>query len=219
VISSDPHAHQALRASAEGLDPDPWLRAFLDARRVEAGLEAAGVIALGVDGRARIRAWSGRGAGSDALAFAEPWAAGTPFPEDLLDRLDLGCATITVCGPRALLVAARAGDEQPDPLVCEPLVEALVALEQGRAATAALGAAAALCATTSEGEIWDAASVALGQRFTAGSATSIEVPGSARRLDARTTGVADESALAAIADLVAIALGRGDGPRAAVAMA
>jgi hypothetical protein len=41
------------------------------------------------------------------------------------------------------------------------------------------------------------------------------VPGSRRRLDAHAAGVADEAALAAIADLVAIALGRGDAVPAA----
>jgi hypothetical protein len=210
VAGSDPHAHQALRAGAEGLDPDPWLRAYLDARRVEAHLDAAGVVALGLDGRARVRAWSGRGADHAALAFAEPWPSDAPFPDDLLRALGLRSATVTVCGPRALLVAARCRHAYPDPLEPEPLIEALVSLEQGRAAASALGAAAALCATRNEGEIWRAATYALGQGFRHGPATSIAVPGSERRLDACVSGVADESALAAIADLVAIALGRGD---------
>jgi hypothetical protein len=215
VTPSDPHVHQALRASAEGLDPDPWLRAFLDARRAEAGVDAVGIVALGLDGRARVRAWSGRGAAGAALAQAAAWPSDGPFPPQLLDELGLGCAVVTVCGPRALLVAARCSDEMPAPLPEEPLVDALLAVEQGRAATHALGAAAALCATTTEGEIWHAATRALDQRFTHGPAVSIEVPGSDRRLDACASGVADEAALAAVADLVAIALGRSD----AVAMA
>ena len=210
VTGSDPYAHQALRASAEGNDPDPWLRAYLDGRRVESHLDAAGVVALGLDGRARIRAWSGRGSTAPALGLAEPWPSDAPFPVDLLEALGLGCAAVTACGPRALLVAARCGHATPDHLPPEPLIEALLSLEQGRAATTALGAAAALCATRTEGEIWRAATHALGQRFTAGPATSVAVPGSERRLDACASGVADESALAAIADLVAIALGRGD---------
>ena len=210
MTGSDPHAHQALRASAEGLDPDPWLRAYLDGRRAEAHLDAAGVVALGLDGRARIRAWSGRGSTAPALRLAEPWPSDAPFPVDLLEALGLGCASVTACGPRALLVAARCGHAIPDHLPAEPLIEALLSLEQGRAATTALGAAAALCATRTEGEIWRAATHALDQRFTRGPATSVAVPGSERRLDACSSGVADESALAAIADLVAIALGRGD---------
>ena len=215
MTPTDPHVHQALRASAEGLDPDPWLRAFLDARRTEAGVDATGIVALGLDGRARIRAWSGRGATTTALAGAGAWPSEGPFPLELLDELDLGCAVVTVCGSRALLVAASAGDEMPAPLPEEPLIDALLALEQGRAATIALGAAAALCATRTEGEIWIAATHALDQRFTRGPAVSIEVPGWDRRLDACVSGVADEAALAAVADLVAIALGRSD----AVAMA
>jgi hypothetical protein len=206
----DPHAHQALRASAEGLDPDPWLRAYLDTRRTKAHVDAAGIVALGLDGRARVRAWSGRGATRAARALGDAWISSEPFPAEALAALGLGGAAVTVCGPRALLVAARRGGTAPPPLPAEPMIEALLALEQGRAATAALGAAAALCATRTSAEVWRAVAGTLGDRFASGQPLSIAVPGSERRLDASASGVADEAALAAIADLVAIALGRGE---------
>ena len=204
----DPHAHQALRASAAGLDADPWLRAYLEARRTAAQLDAAGIVALGLDGRARVRAWSGRGATRIAQAIGAPWAGGEPFPLAALRALGLGSATVTECGSRALLVAARRGSTPPPPLPGEPLIDALLALEQGRAATNALGAAAALCATRTPGEIWSAVAHTLAERFPEGQPTSVAVPGSRRGLDAHSAGVADDAALAAIADLVAIALGR-----------
>jgi hypothetical protein len=204
----DLHAHQALRASAEGLDADPWLRAYLDARRAHARIDAAGVVALGLDGRARVRAWSGRGATRAARAFGEPWMGTEPLPAEALAALGLGSAAVTVCGPRALLIAARRASTAPTPLPPEPLIEALLALEQGRAATTALGAAAALCATRTPGEVWLAVAHTVGQRFGTGAPTSVAVPGSRRRLDAYAAGVADEAALAAIADLVGIALER-----------
>jgi hypothetical protein len=204
----DPNAHQALRASAAGLDPDPWLRAYLEARRTAARLDAAGIVALGLDGRARVRAWSGRGATRIADAIGGPWAGGDAFPAAALRVLGLGSATLTECGSRALLVAARRGHAAPAPLPSESLLDALLALEQGRAATNALGAAAAICATRTPAEVWRAAARTLEERFTTGQATSVAVAGTTRRLDARSTGAADEAALAAIADLVAIALGR-----------
>jgi hypothetical protein len=209
VARVDPHAHQALRASAAGLDADPWLRAFLEARRTSGRLDAAGIVALGLDGRARVRAWSGRGATRIAQALVDPWPGGEPVPAEALARLGLGSATLTECGSRALLVAARRGGSPPAALHAEPLIDALLAVEQGRAATKALGAAAAICATRSPAEVWRAASRTLEQRFATGQPASIAVPGTSRRLDARSAGVADEAALAAIADLVAIALGRG----------
>jgi hypothetical protein len=215
VAATDLHAQQALRASAEGLDADPWLRAYLEAQRAQWRIDAAGIVALGLDGRARVRAWSGRGATRAAQALHEPWTTGEPLPAETLSELGLGSAAVTVCGPRALLVAARRASRAPAPLAPEPLIEALLALEQGRAATSALGAAAALCATRTPGEVWRAASHTLGQRFGRGTPTSVAVPGSRRRLDAHAAGVADEAALAAIADLVAIALGRGDAVPAA----
>ena len=144
----DPHAHQALTASAAGRDADPWLRAYLDARRTSAQLDAAGIVAIGVDGRARVRAWSGRGATRIAEAIDDPWAGGDPFPASALGAVGLGSAAITVCGSRALLVAARRASTAPPPLPSEPLIDALLELEQGRAATNALGAAAALVSTT-----------------------------------------------------------------------
>jgi hypothetical protein len=208
VAKIDPHAHQALRASAAGLDADPWLRAYLDARRTAAHLDAAGVVALGLDGRARVRAWSGRGATRIADAVDAPWTIGDPFPARVLRELGLGSATLTECGSRALLVAARRCHTAPPALANEPLIDALLALEQGRAATAALGAAAALCATRTPAEVWNAVTRTLAARFPDGAPTSVSVPGSRRRLDASSSGVADDAALAAIADLVAIALGR-----------
>jgi hypothetical protein len=206
----DPHAHQALRASAAGLDADPWLRAYLDARRTAAHLDAAGIVALGLDGRARVRSWSGRGATRIADAVRDPWAGGEIFPVAALRALGLGSAAVTMCGSRALLIAARRGSAAPPPLTPEPLLDALLALEQGRAATNALGAAAAICATRTPDEVWRAATATLSERFTTGPPTSVGVAGTQRRLDARSGGVADDAALAAIADLVAIALGRGD---------
>jgi hypothetical protein len=107
-----------------------------------------------------------------------------------------------------VLVAARRCSSPPAALTAEPLIDALLALEQGRAATNALGAAAAICATRTPAEVWRAATRTLEERFATGQPTSVGVPGSARSLDARSAGVADEAALAAIADLVAIALGR-----------
>jgi hypothetical protein len=210
VAKIDPHAHQALRACAAGLDADPWLRAYLEARRTAAHLDAAGVVALGLDGRARVRAWSGRGATRIAQAIGAPWAGGDPFPAAALRALGLGSATLTECGAHALLVAARRGCTPPPPLPGEPLIDALLALEQGRAATNALGAAAALCATRTPAEIWSAVAHALAERFGDGQPTSVSVPGTRRRLDAHSSGVADDAALAAIADLVAVALGRTD---------
>jgi hypothetical protein len=210
VAKTDPHAHQALRASAAGLDADPWLRAYLEARRTSAHLDAAGVVALGLDGRARVRAWSGRGATRIAEAIGAPWAGDEPFPSAALRALGLGSATLTACGAHALLVAARRGSTPPPPLPGEPLLDALLALEQGRAATNALGAAAALCATRTPAEVWSAVRHALAARFRDGQPTSLSVPGSPRRLDAHSASVADDAALAAIADLVAIALGRTD---------
>ena len=204
----DPHAHQALRASAAGLDADPWLRAYLEARRTAAQLDAAGIVALGLDGRARVRAWSGRGATRIAQTVGAPWAGGEPFPSAELRALGLGSATVTECGSRALLVAARRGSTPPAALPTEPLIDALLALEQGRAATNALGAAAALCATRSASEVWNAVARVLAERFPEGQPASVSVPGTERRLDAHSSGVADDAALAAIADLVAIALGR-----------
>jgi hypothetical protein len=209
VAKIDPHAHQALRASAAGLDADPWLRAYLEARRTAAGLDAAGVVALGLDGRARVRAWSGRGATRIAQAIGAAWAGGDPFPSASLRALGLGSATVTACGACALLVAARRGSTPPPPLPGEPLIDALLALEQGRAATNALGAAAALCATRTPREIWSAVTHVLADRFPDGQPASVAVPGTPRRLDAHSTGVADDAALAAIADLVAIAITRG----------
>jgi hypothetical protein len=208
VAKIDPHAHQALGASAAGLDPDPWLRAYLDARRTAACLDAAGIVALGLDGRARVRAWSGRGATRIAEAVEAPWAGGEPFPEAALRALGLGSATLTECGSRALLVAARRCHTAPPPLLAEPLIDALLALEQGRAATNVLGAAAALCAAHTPAEVWNAVTRTLAERFAHGSPSSVSVPGTRRRLDATSSGVADDAALAAIADLVAISLGR-----------
>lgn len=204
----DPHAHQALRASAAGLDPEPWLRAFLEARRTSGQLDAAGIVALGLDGRARVRAWSGRGATRIGQLAVDPWPGGEAFPTAVLGRLGLGSATLTECGSRALLVAARRGSSAPAALAAEPLIDALLAVEQGRAATNALGVAAAICATANPDEAWRAAARTLEERFTVGQPTTIAVPGSSRWLDARSTGAADEAALAAIADLLAIALGR-----------
>jgi hypothetical protein len=208
VAKIDPHAHQALTASAAGRDADPWLRAYLDARRASAQLDAAGIVALGLDGRARVRAWSGRGATRIAGVLDDPWAGGDAFPASALAALGLGSAAVTVCGSRALLVAARRASTAPAALQPEPLIDALLALEQGRAATNALGAAAALCSTRTPAEVWRAVARTLGERFPAGSPTSVAVPGTRRRLDAHSSGVADDAALAAIADLVAIALGR-----------
>jgi hypothetical protein len=210
VSRVDTHAHHALRASAAGLDADPWLRGFLDGRRAKAHIDAAGIVAIGLDGRARVRAWTGRGATRARHALDDAWPFGDPFPGEALAALGLGSAAVTVCGPHALLIAARRGSTPPPPLATEPLIEALVVVEQGRAASAALGAAAALCATRTPGEVWSAVTQTLSDRFTDGQPTSVAVPGSRRSLDASVTGVADESALAAIADLVAIALGRGD---------
>jgi hypothetical protein len=207
VSRVDPNAHQALRASAAGLDADPWLRAYLEARRTAARLDAAGIVALGLDGRARVRAWSGRGA-TRISSIGGPWAGGGAFPVAALRVLGLGSAALTECGSRALLVAARRGHSAPAPLPAEPLLDALLALEQGRAATNALGAAAAICATRTPAEVWRAAASTLDERFATGQPTSVAVAGTTRRLDARSTGAADEAALAAIADLVAIALGR-----------
>jgi hypothetical protein len=204
----DPHAHQALRASAAGLDADPWLRAFLEARRTSWQLDAAGILALGLDGQTRVRAWSGRGATRIAQTLVEPWPGTEPFPLATLRSLGLGSATLTPCGSSALLVAGRRGSAAPAPLQAEPLIDALLALEHGRAATSALAAAAAICATRTPAEVWRAATQTLDLRFTTGLPTSIAVPGATRRLDARAQGVADQSALAAIADLVSIALGR-----------
>jgi hypothetical protein len=210
VSRVDTHAHHALRASAAGLDADPWLRAYLDGCRAKAHVDAAGIVSLGLDGRARVRAWSGRGATRARTILGDPWPVGDPFPAEELVALGLGSAAVTVCGPTALLVAARRGSAAPAPLPSEPLIEALLVVEQGRAAAAALGAAAALCATRTPAEVWRAVSLTLGARFSHGQPTSVPVPGSRRSLDAAVTGVADESALAAIADLVAIALGRAD---------
>lgn len=204
----DPHAHQALTASAAGRDADPWLRAYLDARRTAAQLDAAGIVAIGVDGRARVRAWSGRGATRIAEAIDEPWAGGDAFPAAALGAVGLGSAAITVCGSRALLVAARRSCTAPPPLPSEPLIDALLELEQGRAATNALGAAAALVSTRTSSEVWRAVARTLDERFPGGAPTSVVIPGTGRRLDAHSSGVADDAALAAIADLVAIALGR-----------
>lgn len=203
----DPHAHQALSASAAGRDADPWLRAYLDARRTAAQLDAAGIVALGLDGRARVRAWSGRGATRIADAVDAPWTGGDPFPEQALRALGLGSATLTACGSRALLVAARRCHTAPPPLPAEPLIDALLALEHGRAASNVLGVAAALCAARTQAEIWTAVTRTLAERET-GSPSSVSVPGTRRRLDATSSGVADDAALAAIADLVSIALGR-----------
>jgi hypothetical protein len=208
VAKIDPHAHQALCASAAGLDADPWLRAYLDARRTAAGLDAAGIVALGLDGRARVRAWSGRGATRIADAIDAPWAGGDPFPDAALRALGLGSAALTECGSRALLVAARRCHTAPPALPTEPLIDALLALEQGRAATNVLGAAAAVCAARTPAEVWNGVTRTLAERFSNGSPSSVSVPGTRRRLDATSSGVADDAALAAIADLVSIALGR-----------
>lgn len=204
----DPHAQQALLAAAAGRDPDPWLRAYLDARRTAAQIDAAGIVALGLDGRARVRAWSGRGATRITHAIDAPWAGGDPFPESALRALGLASATLTSCGSRALLVAARRCHTAPPKLSPEPLIDALLALEQGRAATDVLRVAAALCATRTPAEVWTAATRTLAERPAGGLPSSLSVPGTRRRLDATSSGVADDAALAAIADLVSISLGR-----------
>ena len=139
---------------------------------------------------------------------APPGPERDAFPLAALRELGLGSATVTECGSRALLVAARRGSTPPPPLPGEPLIDALLALEQGRAATNALGAAAALCATRTPGEVWNAVTRVVAERFPEGQPASVAVPGTPRHLDAHSTGVADDAALAAIADLVAIALGR-----------
>ena len=87
------------------------------------------------------------GATRIADAIRDPWAGGETFPVAALRALGLGSAAVTACGSRALLIAARRGSVEPPPLAPEPLLDALLALEQGRAATNALGAAAAICAT------------------------------------------------------------------------
>ena len=142
--------------------------------------------------------------------------AAEPLPAEALAALGLGSAAVTVCGPRALLVAARRASTAPPPLAPEPLIEALLALEQGRAATIGArrggGAVRDAHARQRSGAPRLRRSV---ERFGRGTPTSVAVPGSRRRLDAHAAGVADEAALAAIADLVAIALGRGDAVPAA----
>ena len=79
MTATDPHAQQALRVSAEGLDADPWLRAYLDAQRAQWRIDAAGIIALGLDGHARVHAKSGSGA--TRAAQAKPSAKTEPTAE------------------------------------------------------------------------------------------------------------------------------------------
>ena len=83
---------------------------------VESHLDAAGIVALGLDGRARIRAWSRPGLDGAGARPRRAVAVGRAVPAStLLEALGLGCAAVTVCGPRALLVAARCGHAMPRP--------------------------------------------------------------------------------------------------------
>ena len=140
-----------------------------------------------------------------------PGQAAMRFPSAALRALGLGSATLTECGAHALLVAARRGSH------AAPAASGRAA--DRRAAGARAGACRDERARRRGGALRHAHAGrglergrALAGRALPGRPADLRssVPGTRRRLDAHSSGVADDAALAAIADLVAIALGRTD---------
>ena len=141
-------------------------------------LDAAGRRGPGLDGRARVRAWSGRGATRPRARSGDPWTGSELAGERSVRSGSEARRSTSMWPSRA---ARRGAPRSTAPVAAppEPLIEALLALEQGRAATNALGAAAATCATRTPDEVWRAATAMLAERFTTGPPTSVGVRGNA----------------------------------------
>ncbi len=123
-----------------------------------------------------------------------PWAGGEPVPPAALRALGLGSATLTECGSCALLVAARRSGTAPPPLRRRAADRRAAGARAGTGGDRTrFGAAAALCATRTPGRGLERHRRARSRSASRTvSRRSIAVPGSRRRLDASSSGVADD---------------------------
>jgi hypothetical protein len=198
----------ALAAVSAGHDPGPALDAYLAELRATWGLDEAGLLVLGPDGQARVRAWQGPLA-PVAEQLDALWLDDDAVPSEALAILQIRRSALWPAGPQALLLLGRHDEGPLPPPIGDPLVSAVLLAEEARATRKTLGVAAAVCAATDERGVWRAVDAALPSRFGRGALREIEVAGSGQVIEASAETAADCGALAAIAGLVAVALRRG----------
>src|SRR4051812_23178171 len=93
-----PEVLAALAAVAAGDDPTPALQAYLSELRREWGLDEAGLLVLGPDGRARVRAWDGALA-PIAASLEAMWLEQGAVPAEALATLQIRRAALWPAGP------------------------------------------------------------------------------------------------------------------------